>query len=75
MTLHLDLHYRHLRARRAIKGAIERAAQWVLRDWACACCGLVTPKADLQDVPDHGLLCHACLVGRLRGHFATLEDK
>jgi hypothetical protein len=60
MTLRSSLHYRHLRLRRAIKGALEALAAWVLRDFACAYCGLVTPRLDLRLVPDLGLLCHAC---------------
>jgi hypothetical protein len=53
--------------------SLEAATAWVLRDFACACCGLVTPRCDLQLVPDLGLYCHACLVGHLRGHWASLD--
>jgi hypothetical protein len=60
VTPRLDLHYRHLRLRRAIREGLEWFAAWVLRDFACAHCGLVTPRLDLRLVPDLGLLCHAC---------------
>jgi hypothetical protein len=56
----LDLHYRQLRLRRALKGALESFAAWLLRDFACAHCGLVTPRLDLATVYPLGLLCHAC---------------
>jgi hypothetical protein len=58
--IRLDLHYRHLRARRALKGALDAFAAWLLADHCCAHCGLVTPRLDLRLVPDLGLLCHAC---------------
>jgi hypothetical protein len=58
--IRLDLHYRHLRLRRALKGAVERFAQWVTQDYCCAYCGLVTPRLDLTLTYPLGLLCHAC---------------
>jgi hypothetical protein len=69
----LDLHYRHLRARRAVRGAFDAFAQWVFGEWACATCGYTSPRKALTRIYPHGLLCRACMVGHIRGHFATLE--
>jgi hypothetical protein len=60
MTPRLDLHYRHLRLRRAIREGIDSFVAWILADHCCAHCGLVTPRLDLAMVYPLGLLCHAC---------------